>query len=66
MRVLAVAVLMISACGPEPPPETIEGIDPVQTDGDLTPDATLRPDEPDLAPDDGLAPDASLAPADSL
>ena len=55
--------IALAACGDDPDvaPVTVDGVDPVQTDGDLAPEAGLAPDT-DLTPETELAPADSLAP----
>lgn len=66
MRLLLLsAVLALAACGADEPVTTIDGIDPVQTDGDLAPDATVQPGG-DLAPEASTAPEPPLAPEQTL
>ena len=72
---LLLAALALAPGCADPAPEaadvTVDGVDPVQSDGDLTPDATLQPDstalapEADITPEPDLEPDAVLQP-DSL
>ena len=64
---LVVALALTGCADADPPGPTLEGTDPVQTDGDLAPDADLEPapqmaPERDVAPDPGLAPEATLQP----
>ena len=68
VRLLLVLVLALAGCAePDAPaPTTIEGVDPVQADGDLAPNATLRSDGAALAPDAGVAPAPDLAPETTL
>ncbi|WP_420455903.1 hypothetical protein [Rubrivirga sp.] len=69
--VLLIAALALAGCADaDPPGPTLDGTDPVQSDGDLAPDADLAPTpdvapEPDVAPDPGLAPEATLQPDSS-
>ncbi len=61
-----VAVLALAGCADaDPPGPTLEGVDPVQSDGDLAPDAGLQP-ETEVAPEADIAPDPSLAPNSTL
>lgn len=69
IRLAVLALLLpLAACGSaEEPDVVLEGTDPVQSDGDLTPDASMAPEadmtpEPDLEPEPGLAPEAEMAP----
>lgn len=56
----------LSACGSDEPELTIEGVDPVQTDGDLAPDQNLEPSST-LEPAATLEPESTLEPdADSV
>ncbi|MGB3543086.1 hypothetical protein [Rubrivirga sp.] len=66
MRWLFLSLLALAACTSDDPAVVLEGADPVQTDGDLEPDATVQPDadlEPqrELTPDD-MEPETDLAP----
>ncbi len=45
---------------------TVQGVDPVQTDGDMAPDTYVEPGGPTLAPDVPLAPEDEVQPSDSL
>ena len=63
---LFVAALAVAGCNDSGPPgPTIEGVDPVQSDGDLAPDPTLQP-EPELAPEADIAPEPNLEPGATL
>ena len=68
---LLLAALAVAGCtDADPPGPTIEGVDPVQTDGDLAPDPTLQPTpelapEADVTPEPDLEPDATLQPDSS-
>ncbi len=61
-----VAMVALAGCADaDPPGPTLEGVDPVQTDGDLAPDSDLEP-TPDLAPERDIDPGAGLAPEATL
>ena len=62
---LLTVALFLSACGSDEPDVVVDGVDPVQSDGDLEPDAGLAPDA-ELAPEP-LQDDADLdAPGGTL
>ena len=77
MRFVGLACLLaLGACAPDDGPAdvTVEGVDPVQTDGDLAPDAELAPESqleptPSVAPErrsnPGPRPSPTLRPASS-
>ena len=66
---LLTVALSLAACAFDEPDVVLDGVDPVQTDGDLAPDATLAPAPPALdenaldAPGGTLEPDATLQPS---
>ena len=63
----AVAALTASAgCQDAPDGPTLQGEDPVQSDGDLAPDATVAPGGQDLAPVPELTPEPDLEPEATL
>lgn len=63
---LLALVLPLAACGSdEEPVMTIDGVDPVQTDGDLAPDQTLEP-EASLEPEATTEPEPTLEPETTL
>ena len=68
MRFFLLAALALAACGPdETDSVTVEGVDPPQSETELTPGSTLQPEgelapEADVTPEPGLAPDATLQP----
>lgn len=67
MRALLLAALLVAGCADDPADSiTIKGVDPVETDGDLAPDASLQPEGTDLAPEDDTTPDATLQPEAGL
>ena len=68
MRTLPFLVVALAVAGcnhDNPPGPTLEGVDPVQTDGDLAPDPTLQP-EPELAPEADITPEPDLEPDATL
>lgn len=70
MRALCLLLVLLAACADEPADLTIEGVDPVQTDQDLAPDATLQPETelapiPEVAPEGTIQPQATLEPENS-
>lgn len=71
MRALCLAsCLVLAACASDEPASgpadvTIEGVDPVQTDGDLAPDATLQAD-PVTPPTPGTAVGGTMEPEATL
>jgi hypothetical protein len=64
---LLLAALGLAACGPsDDAPVVVEGVDPVESDGDLAPDPTLRPGDAGLAPEADVTPAPDLAPEGAL
>ena len=59
------APLAVAGCA-EPaaddPAVTVDGVDPVQSDGDLAPDATVQPDSTALTPEADTRPRPTLRP----
>ena len=71
-RLLFLAALALAACGTgdESDDVTVQGVDPVESDADLAPDAGLQPGgelapDADVTPEPDLEPDATLQPPDS-
>ena len=63
---LLAAALSFAGCADDNPPgPTLDGVDPVQTDEDLTPDAGLRPGT-DIEPESDFAPEAGMPPEQTL
>ena len=63
---LFAAALSTAGCAdPNPPGPTLDGVEPVQTDEDLTPDAGLRPGT-DIEPESDFAPEAGMPPEQTL